>query len=34
MEKLGMSESGVRKNIAKLKEQGLIERIGSDKNGT
>ena len=30
----GMSEYGIRKNIAKLKELGIIERVGSDKNGT
>ena len=29
-----MSEYGIRKNIAKLKELGIIERVGSDKNGT
>ena len=29
-----MSEYGTRKNIAKLKELGIIERVGSDKNGT
>lgn len=34
MEKLGMSESGIRKNITKLKKLGKVERIGSDKNGT
>ena len=30
----GMSEYGIRKNIAKLKEAGVIERLGSDKNGS
>lgn len=34
MEKLGMSESGIRKNIAGLKKIGKVERMGSDKNGT
>ena len=34
MDKLGMSESGIRKNIATLKELKLIERVGSKKNGT
>ena len=29
----GMSEYGIRKNIAKLKEAGVIERLGSDKTG-
>lgn len=29
----GMSEYGIRKNIAKLKETGVIERLGSDKTG-
>ena len=29
-----MSEYGIRKNIAKLKEAGVIERLGSDKNGS
>ena len=29
-----MSEYGTRKNIANLKELGIIERVGSDKNGT
>lgn len=30
----GMSEYGIRKNIAKLKEAGVIERLGSDKAGS
>ena len=30
----GMSEYGIRKNIAKLKEVGVIERLGSDKTGS
>ena len=30
----GMSEYGIRKNIAKLKEAGVIERLGSDKTGS
>ena len=30
----GMSEYGIRKNIAKLKEAGVIERVGSDKSGS
>lgn len=29
----GLSESGVNRNLKKLKELGLIERIGSLKNG-
>ena len=33
-EQFAMSEYGIRKNIAKLKELGIIERVGSDKNGT
>ena len=31
---IGMSNSGIKKNIAKLKEDGVIERIGSDKSGS
>lgn len=30
----GMSEYGIRKNIAKLKGAGVIERLGSDKTGS
>lgn len=30
---LGMSRSGVSKQIAKLKADGVIEREGSDKRG-
>ena len=30
---LGMSRSGVNKQIAKLKADGVIERDGSDKSG-
>lgn len=30
---LGMSRSGVNKQIAKLKAEGVIEREGSDKSG-
>jgi len=30
---LGMSRSGVSKQIAKLKAEGVIEREGSDKGG-
>ena len=33
-EQFGMSEYGIRKNIAKLKESGVIERLGSDKTGS
>lgn len=29
----GLSESGINRNLKKLKELGLIERIGSLKNG-
>lgn len=29
-----MSNSGIKKNIAKLKEDGVIERVGSDKSGS
>ena len=29
---IGMSNSGIKKNIAKLKEGGVIERVGSDKS--
>ena len=29
-----MSNSGIKKNIAKLKEDGVIERISSDKLGS
>ena len=31
---IGMSNSGIKKNIAKLKEDGAIERVGSDKSGS
>lgn len=31
--RLGLSRSGVNKQIAKLKADGLIEREGSDKSG-
>ena len=30
---LKISEKTVKRNIAKLKEKGIIERIGADKNG-
>ena len=30
---LGMTRRGVDKNIQKLKEQGIIQRVGSDKGG-
>ncbi len=30
---LGLSRSGINKQIAKLKADGLIEREGSDKSG-
>lgn len=29
-----MSNSGIKKNIAKLKEDGAIERVDSDKSGS
>ena len=29
---IGMRNSGIKKNIAKLKEDGAIERVGSDKS--
>lgn len=31
--KIGLSESGIKKNIRILKDLGIIERIGADKNG-
>jgi predicted HTH transcriptional regulator len=31
--KIGITKRGVEKNIAKLKEKGLLIRIGSDKTG-
>lgn len=31
--KLDISEKTVKRNIAKLKEKGIIKRIGADKNG-
>ena len=31
---IGMSNSGIKKNIAKLKEDGVIERVGSDISGS
>ena len=31
---IGMNNSGIKKNIAKLKEDGVIERVGSDKSGS
>ena len=31
---IGMRNSGIKKNIAKLKEDGVIERVGSDKSGS
>lgn len=33
MKELQMSDSGVRKNIDKLKEMGILERQGSNKKG-
>jgi len=30
---LGISDRGVKKNISKLKSDGLIRRIGPDKGG-
>ena len=30
---IGIGNSGIKKNIAKLKEAGVIERLGSDKTG-
>jgi len=32
-EKIGITKRGIEKNIAKLKEKGLLIRIGSDKTG-
>lgn len=32
-EAIGIGHSGIKKNIAKLKEAGVIERLGSDKTG-
>jgi ATP-dependent DNA helicase RecG len=32
-EKIGISISGIEKNIAKLKEKGLLTRVGPDKTG-
>ena len=31
---IGMNNSSIKKNIAKLKEDGVIERVGSDKSGS
>jgi predicted AAA+ superfamily ATPase len=33
MLKLGISESGIKKNLKKLKELSVLERVGADKNG-
>ena len=33
-EAIGIGHSGIKKNIAKLKEAGVIERLGSDKTGS
>lgn len=33
MEKLSMSESGIKKVIKKLKDEGIIRRVGSLKSG-
>ena len=33
VKKIGLSESGIKKNITILKDLGIIERIGADKNG-
>jgi ATP-dependent DNA helicase RecG len=33
MEKLSMSESGIKKIIKKLKDEGKLERFGSLKSG-
>ena len=30
---IGLSDKGLRKNLDKLKQQGLITRIGPDKGG-
>lgn len=30
---LKISEKTVKRNISKLKEKGIVERIGADKNG-
>jgi ATP-dependent DNA helicase RecG len=32
-EKVGMSSRGVQKNIATLKNRGLVERVGAAKGG-
>ena len=31
--KLGLSTSGIEKQISKLKEEGVLKRIGPDKGG-
>ena len=31
--KLGLARSTISSNIQKMKEKGIIERIGSDRNG-
>ena len=31
--KLGFARSTISSNLQKLKEKGIIERIGSDRNG-
>ena len=33
-EAIGIGHSGIKKNIAKLKEAGVIKRLGSDKTGS
>jgi len=32
-EAIGLSISGIRKNLSKLKEKGILRRVGSDKSG-
>ena len=33
-ETIGIGHSGIKKNIAKRKEAGVVERLGSDKTGS
>lgn len=33
-ELIGIGNSGIKKNIVKLKELGVVERLGSDKTGS
>ena len=32
--KVGINIRNVKRNLAKLKQMGIIERVGSDKNGS